>query len=89
MDADEIESVDPTGQSESEKSEGGCPDGASLTEEEAKRRALRKRKPLGPVVKPLTKEEIEVLLGDPEVKERDHLSDAMPKGWDEDYQDEF
>jgi hypothetical protein len=89
MDADEIESVDPTGQSQSEKSEGDCPGEESLTEEEAKRRALRKRKPLGPVVQPLTKEQIEALLRDPEVKERDHLSDAMPKGWDEDYQDEF
>jgi uncharacterized protein YdiU (UPF0061 family) len=59
------------------------------TEEEAKRQAMRKRKPLGSVVKPLTKEQIEALLRDPEVKERDNLLDALPKGWDEDYQDEF
>ena len=60
-----------------------------LSEEDAKRQAMRKRKPLGAVVKPLTKEQIEALLGDPEQKERDHLSDALPKGWDQDYQDEF
>ena len=57
--------------------------------EEAKHVAMRKRKPLGEPVKPLTKEQIDALLWDPEVKERDHLSDALPKGWDEDYQDEF
>ena len=57
--------------------------------EAAKRLAMRKRKPLGEPVKPLTKEQIEALLWDPEMKERDHLSDALPKGWDEDYQDEF
>jgi hypothetical protein len=61
----------------------------ALSEEEAKKRALRKRKPFGPVVKPLTKEQIEALLGDPEVKERENLSDALPKGYDTDYQDEF
>ncbi len=60
-----------------------------LSEDERKRQAMRKRKPLGAVVKPLTKEQIQALLGDPEVKERDNLSDALPKGWDEDYQDEF
>ena len=60
-----------------------------LSEEEAKRQAMRKRKPLGDVVKPLTKEQIEALLRDPEVKERDNLLDALPKGWDQDYQDEF
>ena len=60
-----------------------------LSEEEAKRQAMRKRKPLGDVVKPLTKEQIEALLRDPEMKERDHLLDALPKGWDQDYQDEF
>ena len=60
-----------------------------LSEEERKRLAMRKRKPLGPVVKPLTKEQIQALLGDPQAKERDNLSDALPKGWDQDYQDEF
>ena len=60
-----------------------------LSEEDAKRQAMRKRKPLGDVVKPLTKEQIEALLRDPEMKERDHLLDALPKGWDQDYQDEF
>lgn len=60
-----------------------------LTEEEAKRAALRKRKPLGPVVKPLTKEQIEEMLRDPELAERNHLLDAMPKGWDDDYHDSF
>ena len=60
-----------------------------LSDEDAKRQAMRKRKPLGDVVKPLTKEQIEALLRDPEMKERDHLLDALPKGWDQDYQDEF
>ena len=60
-----------------------------LSDEEAKRQAMRKRKPLGEVVKPLTKAQIDALLGDPEVKERDNLADALPKGWDQDYQDEF
>ena len=39
-------------------------------------------KTLGDVVKPLTKEQIEALLGDPEVKERGKSPDALPKGWD-------
>ena len=60
-----------------------------LSEDERKRQAMRKRKPLGAVVKPLTKEQIQALLGDPEAKERENLSDALPKGWDQDYQDEF
>ncbi|HEY3196632.1 MAG TPA: hypothetical protein VGJ57_01365 [Nitrospirales bacterium] len=60
-----------------------------LSDEDAKRQAMRKRKPLGEVVKPLTKAQIDALLGDPEVKERDNLADALPKGWDQDYQDEF
>jgi hypothetical protein len=60
-----------------------------LPEEDAKRQAMRKRKPLGEVVKPLTKAQIDALLGDPEVKERDNLADALPKGWDQDYQDDF
>jgi hypothetical protein len=50
---------------------------------------MRKRKPLGAVVKPLTTEQIQALLGDPEAKEQENLSDALPKGWDQDYQDEF
>jgi hypothetical protein len=70
-----------------EKSNAGAE--SEQTGEEAKRRAMRKRKPLGNVVKPLTKEQIEALLRDPEVKERDNLLDALPKGWDNDYQDEF
>jgi integrase len=57
--------------------------------EEAKRQAMRKRKPLGPVVKPLSIEEIEQLLRDPEINERDHLLDALPKGNDADNQDDF
>ena len=60
-----------------------------LDPEEAKRLAMRKKKPLGPVVKPLTKEQIEALLRDPELAERDNLLDALPKGWDQDYKDEF
>ena len=61
----------------------------TLSEDERKRQAMRKRKPLGAVVKPLTKEQIQALLGDPEAKELENLSDALPKGWDQDYQDEF
>jgi hypothetical protein len=61
----------------------------SDNDEKAKREAMRKRKPMGPVMKPLTPEQIEALLRDPEIKERDNLLDAMPKGWDVDYQDEF
>jgi hypothetical protein len=57
--------------------------------EEAKRLAMRKRKPMGPVMKALSKEEIEAMLWDPETAERDHLLDALPKGWDNDYQDDF
>jgi hypothetical protein len=64
-------------------------DGPSAGSEEAKRLAMRKRKPLGPVVKALTKEEIEAMLWDPELAERDHLLDALPKGWDNDYHDQF
>jgi len=65
------------------------PPADTSSEEELKRQAMRKRKPLGAVVKPLTNEQIQALLGDPETKEREHLSDALPKGWDQDYQDEF
>jgi hypothetical protein len=79
---------DPTAHpANTEKTNAGAE--AEQTTEEAKRKAMRKRKPLGNVVKPLTKEQIEALLRDPELKERDNLSDALPKGWDNDYQDEF
>jgi hypothetical protein len=66
-----------------------APKAEDQAEAEAKRQSMRKRKPLGPVVKPLSKEEIEQLLRDPETRERDNLLDAMPKGYDSDYQDEF
>ena len=63
------------------------PDDASSVEEtkgldpeEAKRQAYRKLKPVGPIMKPLSKEEVEAMLYDPEDKEREHLRDAMPKG---------
>jgi hypothetical protein len=55
--------------------------------EEAKRQARRKLKPVGPIMKPLSDEEIKRLLYDPEDKEREHLLDAMPKGPDYDDQD--
>jgi len=60
-----------------------------LDPEEAKKQAWRKLKPVGPIMKPLTEEEINELLGDPEIKERDHLLDAMPKGQEIDDQDPF
>ncbi len=47
--------------------------------EEAKRRAYRKLKPVGPIMKPLSDEEVQRMLYDPEDKEREHLLDAMPK----------
>jgi hypothetical protein len=66
------------------------PDNAQAVDpEEAKRLAMRKRKPLGPVMKPMTKEQIEALLKDPEAAERDNLLDAMPKGAAADDQDSF
>jgi hypothetical protein len=85
MDEDTTEPTD----SANDPAEARPHDETKLSEEDTKRQALRKRKPLGDVVKPLTKEQIEALLGDPEVKERENLSDALPKGWDADYQDEF
>jgi hypothetical protein len=85
MDEDTTEPMD----SANDHAEARPHDETKPSEEDAKRQALRKRKPLGDVVKPLTKEQIEALLGDPEVKERENLSDALPKGWDADYQDEF
>ena len=57
--------------------------------EEAKRLAYRKLKPVGPIMKPLSDEEIKKLLYDPEDKERENLLDAMPKGQDYDDQDGF
>jgi hypothetical protein len=56
----------------------------TLDPEEAKRRAFRKLKPVGPVMKPLTPEEIDAFRNDPELKERDHLLDAMAKGPEQD-----
>ncbi len=56
--------------------------------EEAKRRAYRKLKPVGPIMKPLSEEEVQRMLYDPEDKEREHLLDAMPKP-DTDDQDGF
>jgi len=56
--------------------------------EEAKRRAYRKLKPVGPIMKPLSDEEVQRMLYDPEDKEREHLLDAMPKP-DTDDQDGF
>jgi len=56
--------------------------------EEAKRRAYRKVKPVGPIMKPLSDEEVQRMLYDPEDKEREHLLDAMPKP-DTDDQDGF
>jgi hypothetical protein len=55
--------------------------------EEAKKKARRKLKPVGPIMKPLSDEEIKRLLYDPEDKEREHLLDAMPKGPEYDDQD--
>ena len=48
--------------------------------EEAKRQAYRKKKPVGPIMKPLNDAELDALINDPEIKEREHLLDAMPKG---------
>jgi hypothetical protein len=56
--------------------------------EEAKRQARRKLKPVGPIMKPLSQEEVEAMLYDPEDKEREHLLDAMPKP-DTDDQDPY
>jgi hypothetical protein len=61
----------------------------ALDPKEAKRQAFRKLKPVGPVMKPLTPEEIDAFRNDPELKERDHLFDALPKGAAVDDQDEF
>lgn len=60
-----------------------------LDPEEAKRQARRKVKPVGPIMKPLSQEEIEAMLYDPEDKEREHLLDAMPKGRETDDLDEY
>jgi hypothetical protein len=61
----------------------------ALDPEEAKRRAYRKKKPVGPIMKPLSNEELDDLVNDPEIKERDHLADAMPKGREADDFDAF
>ena len=60
----------------------------TLDPEEAKRQAFRKLKPVGPIMKPLSDEEVQRMLYDPEDKEREHLLDAMPKP-DTDDQDGF
>ncbi len=52
--------------------------------ETAKRQTFRKLKPVGPIMKPLTPKEIDDFRDDPELKERDHLLDAMPKGPEQD-----
>ena len=65
------------------KKPGGAPPGEetkALDPEEAKRQAYRKKKPVGPIMKPLSNAELDDLVNDPEIKERDHLADAMPKG---------
>ena len=61
----------------------------ALDPEEAKRQAYRKLKPVGPIMKPPTPEEIDEFRDDPEVKERDHLLDMLPKGREVDDQDQF
>ncbi|MEK6694209.1 MAG: hypothetical protein AABY67_02485 [Nitrospirota bacterium] len=61
----------------------------ALDPEEAKRQAYRKKKPVGPIMKPLSNEELDDLVNDPEIKERDHLADAMPKGREADDFDAF
>ena len=71
------------GADEQEKKQNDAPPGEAskaLDPEEAKRQAYRKLKPVGPIMKPLSQEEVEALLYDPEDKEREHLRDAMPKG---------
>ncbi len=57
--------------------------------DEEKIKAYRKLKPVGPVMKPLTDAEIDDVRNDPEVKERDALLDALPKGREIDDQDGF
>ena len=63
--------------------------GEALDPEEAKRQAYRKKKPVGPIMKPLSNDELDDLVNDPEIKERDHLADAMPKGQQADDFDPF
>ena len=72
MDADDQEKKTNKAGGEAETTEPVDP-------EEAKRRARRKLKPVGPIMKPLSDEEIQKLLYDPEDKEREHLLDAMHK----------
>ena len=61
----------------------------ALDPEETKRQAFRKLKPVGPIMKPPTPEEIDEFRNDPELKERDHLLDMLPKGREVDDQDAF
>lgn len=61
----------------------------ALDPEEAKRQAYRKKKPVGPIMTPLSNKELDDLVNDPEIKERDHLADAMPKGREADDFDPF
>ncbi len=73
---------------QAQKPEGTAAESSQpLDPEEAKRQARRKLKPVGPIMKPLSQEEIETMLYDPEDKEREHLLDAMPKP-DTDEQDD-
>jgi len=72
MDADDQEKKTNKAGGEAETTEPVDP-------EEAKRRARKKLKPVGPIMKPLSDEEIQKLLYDPEDKEREHLLDAMHK----------
>lgn len=89
MDTDD-QSDTPSQSATPDPAEPGSREGTPPADsEEAKRLAMRKRKPLGEVVKALSKEEIEAMLWDPEQAERDHLLDALPKGWDNDYHDQF
>ena len=82
MDTEDQEEKTNTAGGEEEASQPADP-------EEAKRKARRKMKPVRPIMKPLSDEEIQRLLYDPEDKERENLLDALPKGRDYDDQDGF
>ena len=80
------------GTEDQEKKPNGTPSeeaSQAADPEEAKRQAMKKLKPVGPIMKPPTPEEIQEFLNDPEVKERDHLLDMLPKGKEIDDQDAF
>lgn len=80
------------GADEQKKKPNDAPSGEeteALDPEEAKRQAFRKLKPVGPIMKPPTPEEIDEFRNDPELKERDHLLDMLPKGREVDDQDAF